>query len=406
MIKLLILKIPLVLVSIFTLTYASIQTENLGHLNLQPGFAVKLYTSSLRGPDDYRRRPQYFKEKDFLKDSQLIAQNVIDMEIGAFWEPYINNNLFGFAVDPTITNFVVEMRGYIKAPLTGNLSISIDINSGFVCHEAMPSVYEAGYWIVKDSISLNGTSDGFICSYNSSDVNYKALIFEENCTSYQSCFDGGPSFHTVTTIIKDQYYPVVFYTYISGNYFLNDWALAYGDGSWGEFGNSVYYDPNDDFEAEDVNLNSGFPDACPHFHEEVFTATSFVTMSRTDDYDCPTQTPPSILASSSSSILASSSSSILPPSSSSILPSSTSSILPSSTSSILPSSTSSAIQPSSSGSSNSVSHSSSEQGSVATSSSTVSSSGSKISSASPSSSISSITGTSSMNNSQSSRSGT
>ena len=391
MIKLLLLKLVWVIVFIFALSSASVQTENLRQLNLQPGFAIRLYTSSLRGPDDYHRRPQYFRERDFLEDSQLIAQNVLDMDINAGWSAYGNNLLFDFSVDPTITDFVVEMRGYIKAPLTGNISISTDIQSGFSCNGEGARTYQAGYWIIKDSISLNETSDGFICSYNSSDVNYKALIFEENCTDYDSCYNGDPTFNTVTTVTEGQYYPVVFYTYISANNLVTVWTLQFDGYFQGYFQDFAYYDPNDDFEADDARLNSGFPDACPHFHEEVFTATSFVTMSRTDDYDCPTPT----------------SSSILPPSSSSsILPPSSSSILPPFSSSTLPSSKHSAIQPSSSGSSNSVSPSSSEPDSVVTPGSITPSSGSKISSAEPSSSTSSITGTSSMSKFQSSRSGT
>ncbi|KAG0653394.1 hypothetical protein C6P45_003916, partial [Maudiozyma exigua] len=126
-----------------------------------------LYTSSLRGPDDYHRRPQYFKERDFLKDSQLIAQNVYYTDMNTCWSPYDYNRLFEFWVDPTLNNFVVEMRGYIKAAESGNFSIGTVFTAGYDCNEDIADVFAGYYWIIKDSTSLNDTSDGFICSHDS-----------------------------------------------------------------------------------------------------------------------------------------------------------------------------------------------------------------------------------------------
>lgn len=365
MFKLRLLRSVLVVASIFTLSSASVQTQNLGHLNLQPGFALKLYSSSLRGPDDYHLRPEYFKERDFLKDSKLIAQNVYSEEMITCWMPYMNNVLFNIPVDPTLTDFVAEMRGYIKAPLTGNLSISSEFNGGYYCNDDFSRTYQAGYWIIEDSVSLNDTSDGFMCSYNPGDTNYKAYTFESGCTNGDSCSELISNFNytTVTTVVEDQYYPVVFYTYVSGNNIVTQWSLYFSKRYEDFFEQFAYYDPNEDFDADDANLNSGFPNVCPHFHEEVFTATTCVQMTATDNYDCPTPT---------------SSSMISPPSLSSILSSST--IQPSlshSVTSIVSESNTSTFP------------SSSAPSSVSTPTSITSSSGSSIFSADPSSSISS-----------------
>ncbi|KAG0653587.1 hypothetical protein C6P45_003805 [Maudiozyma exigua] len=309
MFKLQLLRSVLVVASIFTLSSGSVETENLGHLNLQPGFALKLYSSSLTGPDDYHLRPQYFKERDFLKDSTLIAQNIYAIDMNTCWEPYGYNLLFNNSVDPNLTDFVVEMRGYIKAPQTGNLSISTSMYGGYYCNSELSRTFEGGYWIIKDSTSLNETSDGFICSYNSSDVNYKVLTFESACTDWDSCSEQllDVNYTTVTTVVEDQYYPVVFYTYISANNLFTQWYLKFADYYEGYFDYFVYYDPNEDFEADDASLNSGFPDVCPHFNEEIFTPASFVQMTATDDLDCPTPTSSSMIFPSSSSPILSSS---------------------------------------------------------------------------------------------------
>lgn len=367
MFKLQLLRSVLAVASIFTISSASVQTQNLGHLNLQPGFALKLYSSSLRGPDGYHLRPQYFKERDFLKDSKLIAQwaNVID--ITTTWVAYVNNNLFDFLVDPTLTDFVIEIRGYVKAPQTGTFSVNADMQGGFYCNPELSRTYVAGYWIIKDSVSLNDTSDGFVCSYSAGDSNYKTFTFENDCTDYNSCYKDDDIFTNVANVTENQYYPVVFYTYLSGNNIVALWKLKFGDYFQQYLDDIAFYDPQDDFEADDESLNSGFPDACPHFHEEVFTATTFVQMNATDDYNCPP--PPS-------------SSSILPPPSSSIFSPSTSSSVEATLSDLSHSVTSSASE-----SNTSTFPSSITPSSVATPTSITSSSGSSTSSADPSSSI-------------------
>ncbi|KAG0660602.1 hypothetical protein C6P45_001555 [Maudiozyma exigua] len=381
MIKLLSLKNLLFVVSILSVCSASFQTKNLGQLNLLPGFAVKLYTSSLRGPDDYHRRPLYFTEKDFLKDSQLIAQEVYSTGMNTCWNPYEWNYLFEFLVDPTLRDFVVEMRGYIKSPLNGNLSFSTSFYSLYDCNYNLAHVFEAGYWVIKDTVSLNDTSEGFICSYNSSNKNYKALTFEGSCNN-DTCGRDNPPFTPLATAVKDQYYPVTFYTYISGNNFYTEWGLMFNGGYLGYFDNFAYYDPNDDFTANDESLDSNFPDACPHFHDEVFTATSFVEMNTRDNDECPKPT-------SLSSIIRPSSSLTPPPPTASAVHSSLSELSYSGTASL-------------SGSDASIITGLSESRSAAPSGSITSRSKSKISSANPSNSISSVVSSNSTNKYQSS----
>ncbi|KAG0653158.1 hypothetical protein C6P45_004282, partial [Maudiozyma exigua] len=112
------------------------------------------------------------------------------------------------------------------AELSGNFSISTDFSGDYDCNDNFAGAFEGGYWIIKDSLYLNETSDGFICSHNSSRTNYSALTFEKSCKD-DSCSDRDPTFSTVTTLIEGQYYPVVFYTYISGYSLYAQWSLAF-----------------------------------------------------------------------------------------------------------------------------------------------------------------------------------
>lgn len=130
------MKIPLLkIVSIFafisSVTFASVQTKNLGQLNLLPGATVKLYSTSLTGREDYYNRPNYFKNKEFLTDGELIGQQIVT-SFNIFYIAYsFVQYIFGFNIDPTWKNFVFEFRGYLKPPQDGNFFLSHEMEKPY-----------------------------------------------------------------------------------------------------------------------------------------------------------------------------------------------------------------------------------------------------------------------------------
>ena len=311
MIKLLLLKSVLVAVSIFTLTYASVQTKNLGHLNLQPGATVKFYSTSLTGREDYYSRPNYFKNKEFLSDGELIGQQIVtSFEI--FHVAYGTQFLFDFTTEPTWKNFVFEFRGYLKAPQDGNFWLSQYMESAYTCNGDYGAQFQGSYYIIKEAIYLNDTSDGFVCTYDSDLKNHKEFTFDEYCPPEPFYMQyNSDSFNM--SFISNQYYPIVFYTYISGEA-LSSWGLSLSyetsevDYPFSyQLENYLYYDPNEDSERDDANLNAQFPDSCPQFHDVTFTTTQFIEPSAIY-FDCPPRPTSSFgLPSEASSIILTSS---------------------------------------------------------------------------------------------------
>lgn len=286
-------KTYLVLVSYALVSSALVQTENLGQLNLQPGFAARLYTTSLRSPEDFDNRPDYLKNREFLSDGKLISQNIVT-SFDSEWLNCYNNDMFGLFRDQS--NVILEMRGYFRSPADGIFSISVGMDTVSDVYGNYFSQFNRGYWIIKNSVSLNQTANGFVCSYDSSGVNYTGIETSYDCLTY--CIPPLPRAGSVL-VAKDQYYPVVFYTYLSGDVFSATWSFgidSYGDSPIEGF---FFNDVNDDFDADDENLNAGFPEACPQFHEEIFSSHVFIEPSTIYTNGCPVTSTSSLVPFSS-----------------------------------------------------------------------------------------------------------
>ncbi|KAG0667993.1 hypothetical protein C6P45_005177 [Maudiozyma exigua] len=280
MIKLSFFKIISIVIATQSLSAATIQTENLGKLNLLPGLTARLYNTSLTSGDDYDHHYNYLQEKQFLTDGgQLLSQRVIT-SVQTNWTKGVNNCMFGFYRDEH--DVVLELRGYIKAPADGVFDIYAGLEAVFDPDGNYIPQFEGGYWIIKNAISLNETSNGFICSYDSNESNYSSMSPEEICKDICSPM-GSQEF---AIFVKDQYYPVVFYTYFSGEALVNDWVFQVDDNVY-PFDENIYYYPNDDFETNDANLDADFPEICPQFHDKVFIPQNFVEENATHLNECP-----------------------------------------------------------------------------------------------------------------------
>lgn len=301
MIKPFSLKKILIVMATLSHTFASIQSKNLGQLSLLPGLTARLYNTSLISGDDYDHHPQYLESKQFLTDGgRLLSQTVIT-SVKADWIKDEKNCMFGLYRDEH--DVILELRGYIKAPADGVFDIyaglvaTFDPDGNYIPH------FEAGYWIIKNAISLNETANGFICSYEETDDrNYSQMDPETACNDICSPM-GSEQF---AFFVEDQYYPIVFYTYFSGDVLVNDWIFQVDDDVY-PFDEYIYYDPNDDFAANDANLDAGFPEICPQFHKEIFIPQYFVEESAIHVDECPLPSiPSSFLPSSMPSTVSSS----------------------------------------------------------------------------------------------------
>lgn len=282
MVQLLFFKTFLVLLSYVLVSCASIQTENLGHLNLLTGLAGRLYTTSLTGYENAQKSDTYFENREFLADSQLVSQRIVTSLDGNRLK-YENNHIFGFYYDPNDSYLVVELKGYIKAPADGQVFIEYDLNDVLGCDGKGSNQSFISDWLVSTAVSLNNTENGFVCSYDQSSYIYSDIWIEGECDG-GGCSGNSPIYNV--KLVNEQYYPVTIYFIIAGDAFNSDLTF-YVDNLSYNFDNCIYYDPNDNPDTNSSNDNTEFPDVCPQFHEEIFTEATFVEPTSIYPDECP-----------------------------------------------------------------------------------------------------------------------
>ena len=300
MVKLLMSQISLVVVSIFTLCYASLETENLGHLNLQPGFAARLYNSSLTDDDmfnDYEERIEYLQNQIFQSDGQLLSQRVIT-SLDTQRVQYKNNHLFGFYYDPTVREMIVEMSGYIKAPATGQVSMSYELSNVLDCNDEFDIQGYTRYWRFSQALYLNEESGTFNCSLDNGDDDLTEITDQFIC--HLECSGTGSETDFQLNVVKDRYYFVNFYTAVFGNAF-NSKLTFNVDGVPYNLDDYMYYTPEyyfrRFFNSDDVSLEI----LCPSPRYEIFTPKVFEEPTTIYPDQCPAQSSLSSLSPSSTS---------------------------------------------------------------------------------------------------------
>lgn len=288
-------RLLLIVLTLFHVACATIQTQNLGQLSLLPGLAGRLFTSTLTGSETQSERDTYLKQKSYLNDGILLSQRIVT-QFTSTRVKYLNNNIFGLYYPPDDHDLIIELRGYIKAPATGVPKVTTNLSARKDCNDEYAYQSATNSWAFSYNIFLNQTADGFLCSYNTSATLAKFPVQSE---AEIEMYGGGISYLlNGAYLIEGQYYPIVMSTRVSGDAFFNDWRISINSQKY-TFDEITYYDPNDDFVANDASDKSSFPNLCPQFHNETFEPKSFVTPTSIVSDKCPTSSvPPSLIRSS------------------------------------------------------------------------------------------------------------
>lgn len=294
----LLLKLLFMIATLTSLTYAEIKTKDLGVLNFKKGLVGRLYKSTLTGSESYNQRIAYLEKMQYLTDGELIAQRVITN----FRSQRIKNKMnemFGFYYDPDYSELIVELRGYVKAPVSGYPTLSTFIYANIGCDNKYLSQSATHHWVINSGLYLNTTTDSrSICTYNTSASTYDDASSGENVRGSTST--GGNIFMNTDYWFEGQYYPVLFRSRISGDGFINKWDIQMNNREY-SLDELSFYDPQDDFVANDANHLAKFPVNCPQFHAESFADTTYVIPTSTVPNRCVTSTSSSIITSSSTS---------------------------------------------------------------------------------------------------------
>ncbi|KAG0672605.1 hypothetical protein C6P45_000036 [Maudiozyma exigua] len=286
--------LQLILTTTFILKLVqSADPVNLGQLNLVPGLAARYYKSTLTGAEDSITRRKYVIDKQFLTDGTMIAQSPIT-ELAQTRIIYKHNKLFGFYYDPSYHDMIVEFSGYLKAPATGVPTFITKVNIALYCNSSRITQQLTDNWSIQTGLYLDETADGYLCTQNAS-----AKMFSSSWLDAPAATDGVtiPKQLPYAYLIEGKIYPFYISLRVSRDAYSNQWSLKLNNVNY-NLDDIVYYDPQDDFVANNAHLSSEFPDACPQFHDEKFVAETFVEPTSIVPDGCPV-TSSSVIESSS-----------------------------------------------------------------------------------------------------------
>ena len=333
---------------------AAIKSTPMDTLNLLPGMAARFYKTTVNDTFDYITRRNYLKMGTYLKDGTLLGQRAGVTSVDIDRVIYQKNDVLGFYMDPEDHYMLVELRGYFRPTYSGNLHFLQLLSPVGTCENHVyldQSI--TNFWTISQKMFINNTEDGTLCINNSSvpsfyaDGKFDVGTGLSTSTSYST---GGGTTQT-GYYYKNMYYPFKILMLIDGDATntYTEVTITDANGGHGVSLNraTLFYDPNENLDADDANYNQDYPNNCPALDGEEFV----------DNFIAPPDPVSSVCPVSSSSVVTSSATSTLQFSSTSVPSSTLESYSAVEPSSIEPSSTmeSSTVESSSIKSSNAVS---------------------------------------------------
>ena len=258
---------------------AAIKSTPMDTLNLLPGMTARFYRTPLNDTFDFTARHMYLKKGTYLKDgSTLLAQKAGVTNINIYRIIYEKNDVLGFYMDPEDHYMLVELRGYFRAPFSGDLTLSQKVYPVKGCDGV--NLYQSitNHWIIRQGVFVNNTEDGSLCINNSS------MWFEADgeVNSDQSVLNTamGSSIHQSSYYYKDIYYPFTIVMMVNGDAIYTDNHASMTDADGEHYvplnQQTLFYDPNEDLDADDANYNKAYPNNCPVLNGEKFVNSVLV----------------------------------------------------------------------------------------------------------------------------------
>ncbi|SMN22615.1 hypothetical protein, no similarity [Maudiozyma saulgeensis] len=270
---------------------ADLTTYNMTKLQLLPGLAARMYKTSLNSSADYSTRSTYIENGQYLTDGELVAQKAGVTELNIKRIKYKNNDVLGFYMDPDDDYIVVELRGYLRMPYTGQLTIGRYVNTISGCDGVNLYQSTTDYWVVKQSMFVNNTDDGSLCTHNSSlpwysdDGEYMASVTSTNLNT------GGSAFMNSAYFYEGIYYPFKVVILVGGDGLFTTASAsiknALGSHSFQLNEETLFYDPYENFETDDANYSKDFPLNCPSLNGEEFVDDIIIPPTSSVPDQCP-----------------------------------------------------------------------------------------------------------------------
>ncbi|KAG0670348.1 hypothetical protein C6P45_002481 [Maudiozyma exigua] len=331
----------------FQLICCEILSSNLGPVTLNSGLKARFYSVNIDSLTTQTQRKDFLVSKTYQTQGQYLGETKGVTTVDTEWVKWYAPTIYGFHIDPSVDQFVIELRGYYKPDFTGPFMLtSMGYGSEGCTEKVEPTILSISVQL-SSAVYLNKTDNDQIC-YENTTAEYRNAVIYNEIKAYSTGVIGvrGGSAHPILT--KNTYYPIRINILSSGS--------ALKTIFWPTDGSNYHYfsslnllsSDSQDYDAFDDNINAEFPGNCPKFTSSGPTVKRDLTFNEYEPRlvrgnDCPASSSSSMISSSSSSsseIPSSSSSEIVSSSTPDISSSSSSEIVSSSTSDISSSSSS------------------------------------------------------------------
>ncbi|GMM57366.1 hypothetical protein DAKH74_039820 [Maudiozyma humilis] len=298
---------------------SAIVSTNIGPVDIEPGFRVRFYESTL--PE----KPTDVQVKEYLSSQQYVSDGTLLGQLNGITEPtvqynrYHNDFIHGFYIDPDeIKQFVVEFRGYFKWDKNGILVIRWQSPLVKACEQNLFRT-TGGYVKIYPDTYLDTSAAKAICLNDSQMEGMNDYVTAGNMSVSSS------SNLSFSKYVVGMWYPIIISVYNAGDALDGEFMYAVRDDPFNYFSlapENSGYSPNDNYPYFDANRETNpVAKRCPVFDADNYVEPQVPPPYVTTAYTCPsTETSSTVIVptpSSSSESIVESSSSPLPAESSS-----------------------------------------------------------------------------------------
>ena len=301
------------------LVRSAIGSTNIGPVDMEPGFRVRFYESTLPEKPTDAQVKDYLSSQQYVSDGTLLGQLNGITETTVRYNRYHDDFIHGFYIDPDeIKQFVVEFRGYFKWDKNGILRINWQSPLAKACDQKLFRTTGTYIRIYPDTY-LDTSASNAICLNDYQLMDKNNYIFSGNMTTgYSADFN-------LSKYVVGMWYPIIISVYNAGDGLDGEFMYAISEDPFNYFSvgpENSGHNPNDNYPYFDANRKTNpVAKRCPVFDADNYVEPQVPPPYVTTAYTCPnTETSSTVIVpttSSSSESIVESSSSALPAESSS-----------------------------------------------------------------------------------------
>ncbi|KAG0670347.1 hypothetical protein C6P45_002480 [Maudiozyma exigua] len=238
--------------------------SNLGPITLSSGLRARFYQVDLDGTETSADRRVLVANKEYITKGKYLGEVKHVTSLDTNYVKYTSPYIYGFHIDPSVDQFVIELRGYYKPERTSSLRVTSVVYGSQGCTEKVEPSILSPYFRASSAVYLNQTGSDQTCFQNNSDTSKFATLYNEvQSGSLSGMAVTGGTYYPVFT--ANTYYPIRIVLLSRGSALISFYNPRDGSNYLSFSSKTLFSNDNEDYDALDENENTAFPGNCPQF---------------------------------------------------------------------------------------------------------------------------------------------